>query len=85
MLLIFMCFHNLKLYLSSSNEIVQCLHLILVKLVSLFKSMKKEKKMRGPEVHDDTRNWYYRRDGVFGVMVNSSVIRKSADVAALFP
>ena len=40
--------------------------------------------MWGPRVHDGTRNWCYRREGVFGVMVNSGVMRKGADVAALF-
>jgi hypothetical protein len=41
--------------------------------------------MWGLRVHDDTRNWCYRRERVFGVVVNSGVMRKGADVAALFP
>ena len=48
------------------------------------KTKKKKKYMWGPKVHDGTRNWCYRREEVFGVMVNYCVMRKCADVAALF-
>ena len=42
--------------------------------------------MWGAKVHDDdTKNWCYRREGVFGVMINSGVMGKCADVASLFP
>ena len=41
--------------------------------------------MWSPNVHDGTRNWCYWREGVFGVVVNSGVMRKSADVATLIP
>lgn len=41
--------------------------------------------MWGPRVHDVTKNWCYMREGVFGVIVNSGVMGKCADVATLFP
>ena len=40
--------------------------------------------MWGPRVHDKTRKWCYRREGVFSVMMKSGVMGKGADVAALF-
>ena len=40
--------------------------------------------MWGPMVHDGTRNWCYRRERFFGVVMNFGVIEKDADVAAHF-
>ena len=41
--------------------------------------------MWGPRVHDKTRKWCYRREGVFSVMMKSGVMGKGADLAPLFP
>ena len=36
-------------------------------------------------MHDGTRKWCYRKEGVVGVMIDSGVMRNCADVEAFFP